>query len=587
MYATDTINLDSISNSASSIRTVSNSLIDQKNDIVSTLNSVDQRVLSRISTDSFDTLANSSDRLSTASSVLTEVANTYQLSEDDLDNDLTWDMLELIYPEFKDLCDERKAIIIAAFKYLNLKRNDVYAYASNYKSEYGVQISYADYAWCAHFVGSILSYFWGNGNLIPTSYASVYKIIGLYNGDKGLAFTSDPRISFYMSQAYVAEYNNHRNTDGSCGLSNWNAAIARFNSTYDRNKEVSDWIDEDFIPQAGDIVVFNGANNPANINSLFPGGNSYTHIGFVLGVREVNGELYIDTLEGNVYNDVQVRSFKADDPYLYGFASVKYEEFGDCLDTNALNSELSTGIDTNRSGAVVGSVTSKLKGFDVSNVGGDAVVRGTSSSVVSLADVFNDAAKGKTTHISTGSTSTGSTSTGSTSTGSTSTGSTSTGSTSTGSTSNDNSFSENVDQITNNDNNSNNPGSNKPTEDSTNENETPANSDETSNTPSNDVVVTPIDPNRNALPPDPRSIEVPNLPYGKCQSYEVVDNHSGYLLSDITDDNVKDYIKVLEDKNYSLVDNLENTYRNDKYIISFKRQEDGLLNILIYDIGLE
>ncbi len=80
---------------------------------------------------------------------------------------------------------------------------------------------------------------------------------------------------------------------------------------------------------------------------------------------------------------------------------------------------------------------------------------------------------------------------------------------------------------------------------------------------------------------------MPNLPYGKCQSYEVVDNHSGYLLSDITDDNVKDYIKVLEDKNYSLVDNLENTYRNDKYIISFKRQEDGLLNILIYDIGLE
>ncbi len=244
-----------------------------------------------------------------------------------LDSSLDWNLLPLICPDLADISDERKAILISAFKYLGLDGRQV-----GLCGEVDT-----DCQWCANFVGSMVNKYYGVGNVIPSSYASVWKIIGDYgNDDDGLALTSDPRLGFVFSDAYTKKW------------------------LTSHNGEDNKWIDQSYIPRSGDLVVFSGPDSmrfePTSVTS-------YTHIGFVVGTTKIDGTTKLMTIEGNVDDDVQVKYYDMDDPYVYGYGRIDYEDFS-VLSREAIDNTVNEGIDTSISRATFASALKNLKSFN-------------------------------------------------------------------------------------------------------------------------------------------------------------------------------------------------------------------------------
>ena len=334
------------------------------------------------------------DKLEKIEDFLKEVLEVYQSADLDLSAELTMQYLEVVYPEFKNLSDERKAILLSAIRYLGLNGSQVEAYASNFKSQYQNSqfVGDTNHAWCAMFVGSIINYFYGSGNIIDKSYASVWKIIGDYNNQSGIAYETDPRIQYYLGGAATEKYLKYLNADGSCGLANWESLLNKYNQNHGTNIKVSDWVNQDYKPTPGDIITINmdlGVKGISKGDSLqtynektdynkrvylnsnngkdYPGGTSaYTHIAFVLGTREVDGVTYVDTIDGNYSNDVQIRSYRIDDPRIAGYGHIEYEQF--TADQSAVQKALNAEVDTSRSHATITTASKSLLAFDPSTV---------------------------------------------------------------------------------------------------------------------------------------------------------------------------------------------------------------------------
>ena len=306
-------------------------------------------------------------RLEEINNFLGIVLITYQAADIDLSSNLNLDQLKAIYPDFANLPDERKAIVLSALRYLGLNGAQVMNYSENFSSQFASKQFRGNaigHAWCAMFVGSMVSYFFGDqGGIINPSYASVWKIIGNYNNQTGIAFSTDDRVHYYVSQGCLNLYNSG---NPNYQFSTWQKNLDAYNATHGTNLKVSDWIKEGFVPEAGDILVFSNNNRTGGEKHYYPNDTlANTHIGFVLGTRTVNGVLYVDTVEGNVRNDVEVRSFRADDPYLVGYGHIDYERF--YSDQSAVQKTLNQGIDTRASGATVGLLTSQLLNFNPSS----------------------------------------------------------------------------------------------------------------------------------------------------------------------------------------------------------------------------
>ena len=370
------------------------------NEIRNCYSSLDGRVKTQLGGE-FDTteLETIKTRLEKTKTFLEEVKRVYSGADIDLSSALSVDYLEYLYPYFKDLSDERKAIVLSCLRYLGLKGNQM-GYARNFTSQFASSQFVGDtsHAWCAMFVGSIINYFYGNKSIIDPSYASVWKIIGNYGNQTGIAFETDDRIHYYVSQALVDKYKATLQPDGSCGISGWESNLAAYNSEHGTNIKVTDWINDGYIPQPGDILVFNQSNRYTSVgrNASLEDYNksvdynkasfiansksrdypndpgSYTHIGFVLGTRQVDGVTYVDTVEGNVVDDVQVRSFRIDDPYLVGYGHIDYEKFES--DKNAIQQMLATGVDTNASKATAGSMSQHLLALKNGDLRGNYLV---------------------------------------------------------------------------------------------------------------------------------------------------------------------------------------------------------------------
>ncbi len=364
------------------------------NEIKSCDSSIDSRVKKQMGT-SFDTteLENIKVRLEKTQTFLGEVKKVYSGADIDLSESLSVDYLEYLYPNFKTLSDDRKAIVLSALRYLGLSANQM-GYANNFSSKFASSQfigNATEHAWCAMFVGSIINYYYGDESIIDPSYASVWKIIGNYKKQTGIAFETDDRIHYYVSQALVDKYKRNG------GFSNWESNLSKYNAEHGTNLQVSDWIKDGYIPQPGDILTFKQGNRYytskkdaplsdyneaveksraaffANDASDYPDEpQSYTHIGFVLGTREVDGVTYVDTVEGNVNDDVQVRSFRIDDPYLVGYGHIDYEKFSS--DKEAIQKMVATGVDTNGSKATAATMSQHLLALHKGDLKGNYLV---------------------------------------------------------------------------------------------------------------------------------------------------------------------------------------------------------------------
>ena len=355
------VSFSSIESGTSKTSSLAESLDTCSSKLNSAWNSLDSRVRSKLGSN-FDTskIDAMKKRLEDISAFLGIVLVTYQADDINLSGTLTIDQLAAIYPDFANLSDERKAIVLSALRYLGMNGYQVMQYGRNFSSEFANQQFRGDavnHAWCAMFVGSMVSYFFGtDGGIINPSYASVWKIIGNYGNQIGIAFNPDDRVHYYVSQACL---NQNRDGNGGYRFASWQKNLDRFNAQHGTHLQVSDWIQEGFVPSAGDIITFNGAHN----GNYYPGSTTaYTHIGFILGTRTVNGVLYIDTVEGNVRNDVEVRSFRADDPYISGYGHIDYERF--YSDQSAVQRTISEGVDVRGTGATVGLLTQRLLAFN-------------------------------------------------------------------------------------------------------------------------------------------------------------------------------------------------------------------------------
>ena len=396
------VNFSSLDSCASRIGTIDDTIQAKINEINTCYSSLDSRVKQYLgesySTNDLQTIYN---RLEKIKNFLGEVKSVYSQGDFDLSSSLNVEYLEYLYPDFKDLSDERKAIVLSALRYLGLTADQM-TYGRNFSSQYSSSQFAGDateHAWCAMFVGSIINYYFGDKSIIDPSYASVWKIIGNYNNQTGIAFETDDRIHYYVSQALVEKYKATLQADGTSGLPGWEKNLASYNSEHGTNLKVSDWINDGYIPQAGDILVFKQGNHEyvalskndtleeynqktdqnkaAFISDMsshdYPNDiSSYTHIGFVLGTRNVDGVTYVDTVEGNVVNDVRVRSFRIDDPYLVGYGHIDYEKFES--DKTAIQNMLATGVDTSVSKATAGSMSQHLLALKTENMRGNYLV---------------------------------------------------------------------------------------------------------------------------------------------------------------------------------------------------------------------
>ena len=356
------IKYDSVEAGAKQLDEIAEKVSSCATSVTSAWDSLDSRIKKKVgSCYDVSKITDIKTRLNNISAFLGILITTYQSADLDLKGSLSVEQLTAIYPGFNSLSDERKAILIAALRYLGMNGAQVLQYGQNFSSQFARQQFRGDSvnsAWCAMFVGSMISYFFGDsaGGIINPSFASVYKIIGTYNNQAGIAFNPDDRVHYYVSQAAI---NYGKNNDM---FSKWQAYLNSYNSQHGTNLSVNDWVKEGFVPVGGDIIVFNG-NNKGGANNYYPNSTSaLTHIGFVLGTRTVNGVTYIDTVEGNVSNDVQVRSFRADDPYIIGYGHIDYERF--YSDQTAVQKTISEGIDVRASGATVGLLTRKLLDFN-------------------------------------------------------------------------------------------------------------------------------------------------------------------------------------------------------------------------------
>ena len=356
------IKYDSVEAGAKQLDEIAEKVSSCATSVTSAWDSLDSRIKKKVgSCYDVSKITDIKTRLNNISAFLGILITTYQSADLDLKGSLSVEQLTAIYPGFNSLSDERKAILIAALRYLGMNGAQVLQYGQNFSSQFARQQFRGDSvnsAWCAMFVGSMISYFFGDsaGGIINPSFASVYKIIGTYNNQQGIAFNPDDRVHYYVSQAAI-NYGKSNNM-----FSNWQGYLNSYNSQHGTNLSVNDWVNEGFVPIGGDIIVFNG-NNKGGANNYYPNSTSaLTHIGFVLGTRTVNGVTYIDTVEGNVSNDVQVRSFRADDPYIIGYGHIDYERF--YSDQTAVQKTISEGIDVRASGATVGLLTRKLLDFN-------------------------------------------------------------------------------------------------------------------------------------------------------------------------------------------------------------------------------
>ena len=362
------VSFSSINDGITKLGEITNSLSTCSSTLSSAWNKLDVRVRNKLGSN-YDTskIDDIKKKLEEVNTFLGIVLTTYQSADLDLNSYLSVEQLAAIYPGFSELSDERKAIVLSALRYLGLNGAQVMSYGSNFSSEFVNKQFRGDainHAWCAMFVGSMISYFFGeSGNIINPSYASVWKIIGNYGNQIGIAFNPDDRVHYYVSQACINLYNSG-NPDYQ--YSSWQRYVDSFNASHGTNIKVSDWVDESFVPEAGDIIVFSSNNRDSSSKHYYPNDTlANSHIGFVLGTRTVNGVLYIDTVEGNVRNDVEVRSFRADDPYLTGFGHIDYDRF--YSDQTAVQKTISQGVDVNASGARVGLLTSGLREFSYSS----------------------------------------------------------------------------------------------------------------------------------------------------------------------------------------------------------------------------
>lgn len=335
-----------------------------------------------------------SEKVTQINDFLSEVMDVYKNADLDLSAELTMEYLEVVYPEFATLSDERKAILLSAIKYLGLKGQQVEAYANNFKSQYQKSqfVGNTEQAWCAMFVGSLVNYFYGSGTIIDKSYASVWKIFGDYNNQSGIAYETDPRIQYYMSEAAKEKYLKYLNADGTCGLRNWQSLLNSYNKRNGTNVKISDWYSDEYKPVPGDIIAldmfravkgigsrdtlsdyntktdYNKAVYLNNNNGRdFPGATSaYSHVAFVLGTRVVDGVTYVDTIDGNYSNDVRIGSYRIDDPRITGYGHIEYEKF--TADQSAVQRELSRGVDVSKSHAKISNASRTLIAFDPNTV---------------------------------------------------------------------------------------------------------------------------------------------------------------------------------------------------------------------------
>lgn len=240
---------------------------------------------------------------------------------------ITPDVLPIIYPGFDELIPERKILIYDFFLLLGMgpddvvKYNNIYIYYDKDKKDY--------VPWCAYSVGGIIENRFGIGTIFPESYASVWKIVGRTTPEKiGIAFADDPRKRFILSDGSLELlYGN----DGSI-YDKWVSETDKYNSNNGTDFKVTDWIDDSYVPTGADLIIFDDKSN--GTLPYLSSGDAYSHIGMVVGVREVDGVKYVDTIEGNVSDRVQFRTYRIDDPSILGYCHIDYEEYGmvDSLD---------------------------------------------------------------------------------------------------------------------------------------------------------------------------------------------------------------------------------------------------------------
>lgn len=241
------------------------------------------------------------------------------------DNNVTPDVLDLIYPGFNELSSERKIIIYDAIKYANLSKKDAMRYATggftnNYNNSGRYQFPSYDKAWCANFCGGIITYRYGRDNLIGREYQSVYKLVGNYGDQTGIAFSDDGKKQFILSSSSM------QILDDSI-INDWKNRLDEYNDNTGSDIMVTDWIDEYYNPLAGDLIIFN-FNDGEEYKINYPDEpRAYSHVGFVLGTREVNGQILVDTIEGNVKDSVVVRSFSINDPQIKAYCHINYEKY--------------------------------------------------------------------------------------------------------------------------------------------------------------------------------------------------------------------------------------------------------------------
>lgn len=238
---------------------------------------------------------------------------------------ITPEILNVIYPGFDELSPERKILIYDAIKYANLRRLEAMKNAMNYNDSGRSQFPYhTEWAWCAMFCGGLINYRFGNGEVLGRSYESLYKLVGNFNDQVGIAFSEDSRKQFILSSFSVDFLNNPEN---SSVLDDWKQELDVYNNNNNTNIQYTDWINEDYKPLSGDLIIFN-FNDVEENNLRYPGwSNAFSHVGFVLGVRDINGQLFVDTIEGNVQDSVIIRSFAIDDPVIKGYCHIDYEQY--------------------------------------------------------------------------------------------------------------------------------------------------------------------------------------------------------------------------------------------------------------------
>lgn len=119
--------------------------------------------------------------------------------------------------------------------------------------------------------------------------------------------------------------------DGSI-YNKWVSETDKYNFDNGTDLKVTDWIDDSYVPTGADLIIFDDKSN--GTLPYLSSGDAYSHIGMVVGVREVDGVKHVDTIEGNVSDRVQFRPYRIDDPSILGYCHTDYEEYGmvDSLD---------------------------------------------------------------------------------------------------------------------------------------------------------------------------------------------------------------------------------------------------------------